>query len=92
MMPPGLVSKLQEALLNRKGIPQQQQEQDSNDDVSSTNEAIEFDASKPIVLVTNSDGVESPGLMNLVEALVLQGLYNVYVCVPQSCVFFRYFV
>lgn len=81
MMPPGLVSNLQEALLNRKGIPQQQ---DSNDDVSSTNEVIEFDASKPIVLVTNSDGVESPGLMNLVEALVLQGLYNVYVCVPQS--------
>lgn len=83
MMPQGLVSNLQEALLNRKGIPQQQQDS-SNDDVSSTNEVIDFDDSKPIVLVTNTDGVESPGLTNLVEALLLQGLYNVHVCVPQS--------
>lgn len=86
MMPPGLVSNLQEALLNRKGAtPPQQQE--SNDTVSSTDESIEFDESKPIVLVTNSDGIDSPGLTHLVEALVLQSLYNVHVCVPQSCVF-----
>ncbi|XP_004486847.1 uncharacterized protein [Cicer arietinum] len=83
MMPPGLVSNLQEALLNRKGAtPPQQQE--SNDTVSSTDESIEFDESKPIVLVTNSDGIDSPGLTHLVEALVLQSLYNVHVCVPQS--------
>lgn len=87
MMPPGLVSNLQEVLLNRKG--------DSNSNSNSNNaeqheqssensEPVEFDASKPIVLVTNSDGVESPGLTHLVEALVQQGLYNVHVCVPQS--------
>ncbi|CAK8535940.1 unnamed protein product [Lathyrus sativus] len=82
MMPPGLVSNLQEALLNRKP-PQQQDE--SNDAVSSSaDEPIEFDESKPIVLLTNSEGVESPGLIHLVEALVLQGLYDVHVCVPQS--------
>lgn len=86
-MPPGLVSNLQEVLLNRKG--------DSNSNSNSNNaeqheqssensEPVEFDASKPIVLVTNSDGVESPGLTHLVEALVQQGLYNVHVCVPQS--------
>lgn len=84
MMPPGLVSNLQEALLNRKPPPQQDE---SNDAVSSSaDETVEFDESKPIVLLTNTDGLESPGLLRLVEALVLQGLYNVHVCVPQSCV------
>ncbi|KAJ1382219.1 Survival protein SurE-like phosphatase/nucleotidase [Sesbania bispinosa] len=89
MMPPGLVSNLQEALLNRKGSQGQEQEEpgqqsNNNDNASSTDDPVEFDASKPIVFVTNSDGVESPGLTHLVEALVLQGLYNVHVCVPQS--------
>ena len=32
----------------------------------------------------NSDGIESPGLTYLVEALVQEGLYNIHVCVPQS--------
>lgn len=86
MMPPGLVSNLQEALLNRKGSQQPEHESSEVENASSTDEAVEFDASKPIVLVTNSDGVESPGLTHLVEALVLQGLYNVHVCVPQSWV------
>lgn len=39
---------------------------------------------KPIVLVTNSDGIDSPGLTYLVQALITQGLYNVHVCAPQS--------
>ncbi|KAL2534053.1 Survival protein SurE-like phosphatase/nucleotidase [Abeliophyllum distichum] len=42
------------------------------------------DGSKPIVLVTNSDSIESPGLSYLVDALVKQGLYNVHVCAPRS--------
>ncbi|XP_058774020.1 uncharacterized protein LOC131648263 [Vicia villosa] len=86
MMPPGLVSNLQEALLNRKSTTNPQpQDDEPNDAVSSSaDEPVEFDESKPIVLLTNSEGVESPGLTNLVEALVLQGLYNVHVCVPQS--------
>ncbi|KAK7325104.1 hypothetical protein VNO77_29186 [Canavalia gladiata] len=88
MMHPGLVSNLQEALLNRKGAQQQQQPDngdESNDNATeSTEDSLEFDASKPILLVTNSDGLDSPGLTHLVEALVLQGLYNVYLCVPQS--------
>ncbi|XP_061371079.1 uncharacterized protein LOC133313695 [Gastrolobium bilobum] len=88
MMPPGLVSNLQEVLLNRKGVQEQEPEQehghDNSEPTTSTDEPVEFDPSKPIVLVTNSDGVESPGLTHLVEALVNQGLYNVHVCVPQS--------
>ncbi|TKY48280.1 5'-nucleotidase SurE [Spatholobus suberectus] len=83
MMPPGLVSNLQEVLLNRKG------DSNSNSNAEqeqSTEEPVEpeFDASKPVVLVTNSDGVDSPGLTHLVGALVREGLYNVHVCVPQS--------
>ncbi|KAI4329106.1 hypothetical protein L6164_021406 [Bauhinia variegata] len=91
MMPPGLVSNLQEVLL-RKGAQQAGGEAEGNpskdiaepaaEPSSSTPEAI--DSSKPILLVTNSDGIESPGLTFLVEALVKEGLYNVYVCVPQS--------
>ncbi|QCE09073.1 5'-nucleotidase [Vigna unguiculata] len=83
MMPPGLVSNLQEVLLSRKG------ESNSNANAeeeksTETVEPVEFDESKPTVLVTNSDGVDSPGLTHLVQALVQQGLYNVHVCVPQS--------
>ncbi|XP_061370346.1 uncharacterized protein LOC133313055 isoform X2 [Gastrolobium bilobum] len=90
VMPPGLVSNLQEVLLSRKGT--EEEEEDSQSQLSSsssstttTNEDVVVDnSSKPIVLVTNSDGIESPGLTHLVEALVRQGLYNVHVCVPQS--------
>ncbi|KAI4355454.1 hypothetical protein L6164_004229 [Bauhinia variegata] len=92
LMPPGLVSNLQELLL-KKGAQQPEGEGDPSKDIaepaaepfSSTPEAI--DNCKPIVLVTNSDGIDSPGLTYLVEALVLKGIYNVYVCVPQSWVF-----
>ena len=44
------------------------------------------DTSKPVILVTNGDGIESPGLTHLVQALVCLGRYNVHVCAPQSSV------
>ncbi|KAE9585925.1 hypothetical protein Lal_00009840 [Lupinus albus] len=85
MMPPDLVSNLQEALLNRKGVQPQHQEQESNDNAETSEPVeVEIDPLKPIILVINSDGVDSPGLTNIVEALVREGLYNVHVCVPQS--------
>ncbi|KAF7843515.1 5'-nucleotidase surE [Senna tora] len=90
MMPPALVSNLQQVLLSRKGGDQGDQSEDSAEaaEPSSSTSAPDstelIDSSKPIVLVTNSDGVESPGLTYLVEALVHEGLYNVHVCVPQS--------
>ncbi|KAF2323565.1 hypothetical protein GH714_036132 [Hevea brasiliensis] len=89
-LPPGLVSNLQEVLLSRKG-EEEGQSNDSNDNsperstctsVENTSETEEN--SKPIVLVTNGDGIESPGLVYLVQALVHEGLYNVHVCAPQS--------
>ncbi|OIW08993.1 hypothetical protein TanjilG_05969 [Lupinus angustifolius] len=85
MMPPGLVSNLQEALLNRKGVKPQHEEQESKDNAEPSEPVeAEIDPLKPIILVINSDGVDSPGLTNIVEALVREGLYNVHVCVPQS--------
>ncbi|OAY67714.1 5'-nucleotidase SurE [Ananas comosus] len=39
---------------------------------------------KPVVLVTNADGIGSPGLTSLVEALVRGGQCDVSVCAPES--------
>nr|GLL35114.1 uncharacterized protein LOC109192561 [Ipomoea trifida] len=104
LLPPGLVSNLEQVLLSRKaggaaaaaageGHQDRQPESNENDlaepSSSSSNSnsggaAGELDSSKPIILVTNADGIESPGLTYLVNALVLQGLYNVHVLAPQS--------
>ncbi|OIT28368.1 PREDICTED: uncharacterized protein LOC109212736 [Nicotiana attenuata] len=92
-LPPGLVSNLQEVLLNRKGGAQDQQSKPNNNDEpaaqpsssdSISDDAADTDGKKPVVLVTNADGIESPGLTCLVDALVRQGLCNVNVCAPQS--------
>ncbi|CAA2987283.1 5 -nucleotidase -like [Olea europaea subsp. europaea] len=96
-LPPGLVSNLEQVLLSRKtdggedgeSSNPNEKADDSTKPVSSSNkgdssEPSVDDGSKPIILVTNSDGIESPGLSYLVEALVRQGLYNVHVCAPQS--------
>ncbi|XP_022844446.1 uncharacterized protein LOC111367685 [Olea europaea var. sylvestris] len=97
-LPPGLVSNLEQVLLSRKtggggdgdeSSNPNENEDDSTKPVSSSNggdssEPSGNDGSKPIILVTNSDGIESPGLSYLVSALVREGLYNVHVCAPQS--------
>ncbi|CAB4302895.1 unnamed protein product [Prunus armeniaca] len=87
LLPPGLVSNLQDVLSKRAGGEEDKTAEST--DPPSTSEAADTvedpnDSSKPIVLVTNGDGIESPGLTYLVEALVHQGLYNVHVCAPQS--------
>ncbi|KAL8466216.1 hypothetical protein ACS0TY_035360 [Phlomoides rotata] len=93
-LPPGLVSNLQQVLASRKPAAGSEDDAvsskpDKNDDdsaqpSSSGDEPVDANASKPIILVTNSDGIESPGLSYLVEALVREGIYNVHVVVPQS--------
>ncbi|CAI9753772.1 unnamed protein product [Fraxinus pennsylvanica] len=91
-LPPGLVSNLEQVLLSRKtggggdgesSNPNEKQD-DSTKPVSASNSGDCDDGSKSIILVTNSDGIESQGLSYLVEALVREGLYNVNVCAPQS--------
>ncbi|KAM3232942.1 5'-nucleotidase SurE-like [Capsicum annuum] len=83
LLPPGLVSNLQDVLSNRKGKGPAA----SNNNEDGSNELISVshdDDTRPVVMVTNADGIESPGLTYLVHALVRQGLYNVHVCAPQS--------
>ncbi|XP_056176615.1 uncharacterized protein LOC115666430 [Syzygium oleosum] len=89
-LPPGLVSNLQQVLARRKddgsGDPPAAAAAAEPPIEPSTSDAAPGaeDCSKPIVLVTSSDGIESPGLARLVEALVREGLCNVHVCAPQS--------
>ncbi|KAF5745522.1 acid phosphatase survival protein SurE [Tripterygium wilfordii] len=90
-LPPALVSNLQDVLLRRKageenGDPSKDADESAESCTSTSVEDSTADdnSSKPIVLVTNGDGIESPGLVYLVEALVGEGLYNVNVCAPQS--------
>uniref|UniRef100_A0ACD5UM30 Uncharacterized protein n=1 Tax=Avena sativa TaxID=4498 RepID=A0ACD5UM30_AVESA len=39
-------------------------------------------AAAPVVMVTNDDGIDAPGLRFLVDQLVAQGCYRVLVCAP----------
>ncbi|CAL5443808.1 unnamed protein product [Camellia sinensis] len=86
-LPPGLVSNLQEVLLSRKGTDDEQSKNPEPSSAPSLSDIVEPDSDsdnlKPIVLVTNGDGINSPGLTFLVEALVREGLCNVHVCAPQ---------
>ncbi|KAL6568270.1 hypothetical protein OROHE_003954 [Orobanche hederae] len=94
LLPPGLVSNLQQVLSNRKsagggddGSVSSKSDKGDNDSAqpsSSGDEPGYENDSRPIILVTNSDGIESPGLSCLVDALVREGIYNVHVVVPQS--------
>lgn len=57
----------------------QPQEEESEDVVH-----VNHEDNRPVVLVTNDDGVDAAGLRALVEALVDGGRCNVYVCAPDS--------
>ncbi|CAN7130172.1 unnamed protein product [Brassica rapa subsp. narinosa] len=78
-----LVSNLQDVLSKRKGGSDASPSEEAPSTSVAAKEEIDED-SRPIVLVTNGDGIDSPGLLSLVEALVNGGLYNVHVCAPQT--------
>ncbi|XP_009105950.1 5'-nucleotidase SurE isoform X2 [Brassica rapa] len=78
-----LVSNLQDVLSKRKGGSDASPSEEAPSTSVAAKEEIDED-SRPIVLVTNGDGIDSPGLLSLVEALVSEGLYNVHVCAPQT--------
>lgn len=61
----------------------QEEESPSSADIESISEET---SSKPVILVTNGDGIESSGLICLVDALVREGRFDVYVCAPQLLV------
>uniref|UniRef100_A0A0D6R0X8 Survival protein SurE-like phosphatase/nucleotidase domain-containing protein n=1 Tax=Araucaria cunninghamii TaxID=56994 RepID=A0A0D6R0X8_ARACU len=95
-LPPSFVSNLQDVLKNRK----MEETPAAGEESAVAAEAPEVEAtaeekiceedvkkeedSRPIVLVTNEDGIEAPGLRCLVEALVGGGRLNVHVCAPES--------
>nr|DAD44390.1 TPA_asm: hypothetical protein HUJ06_002620 [Nelumbo nucifera] len=96
-LPPSLVSNLQEVLISRKGGEDEQSKKtDESSEPSSSSSPpppsssaavgvnSDQDCSKPVVLITNADGIEAPGLTFLVDALVREGRCNVHVCAPQS--------
>ncbi|KAK7411921.1 hypothetical protein VNO78_03365 [Psophocarpus tetragonolobus] len=74
---PALVSNLQQALILRKKDSVQDQHQNKAKEPTKA-------SSKPVVLVTNAEGIDSPGLTLLVEALLRDALLDVHVCAPQS--------
>lgn len=85
-MPPNLISNLNQALLRRKSAEQDESCEPTSSSSQTENVSTEVedeDCKKPRILVTNGDGIESSGLTYLVQALVKEGLYNVYVCAPQ---------
>ncbi|KAK9078362.1 hypothetical protein SSX86_002419 [Deinandra increscens subsp. villosa] len=68
---------------NSKKEEEKEEESAVQSSSSSSSSADGYDPSKPVIFVTNSEGIDSPGLTSLVEALVREGLYNVSVCAPQ---------
>ncbi|KAK8630027.1 hypothetical protein V6N13_078838 [Hibiscus sabdariffa] len=85
MLPPGLVNNLQEVLSKKGGNKNDGEKPKDDSTETSTSSAApdEYDSSKPVLLVTNGEGVDSLGLVCLVQALLGLGLYNVHVCAPQ---------
>lgn len=74
------MANLQNVLIGRKGGGEDDKEEKKES-------SLENDGSKPkkpVVLLTNSDGIGSPGLEFLVEALVRDGRCDVHVCAPDS--------
>ncbi|CAH9088606.1 unnamed protein product [Cuscuta europaea] len=70
---------------DRQHVPGEVESSELSSSTSNSADAAgDLDGSKPIVLVTNADGIESPGLTSLVDALVQLGLYNVVVLAPES--------
>lgn len=52
-----------------------------------TNGVDRITGEKPIIMVTNDDGIDAPGLRSLVRVLVSTNLYDVRVCAPDSYVY-----
>ncbi|KAF3783127.1 5'-nucleotidase [Nymphaea thermarum] len=86
LLPPSLVSNLQDVLMNRNGREDAggSKLEEGTEGCVGTSEEREYQEGKPIVLVTNGDGIGSPGLTELVHALVRSGQYVVHVCAPES--------
>ncbi|CAN6457081.1 unnamed protein product [Victoria cruziana] len=86
VLPPSLVANLQDVLMNRRsGEDVEESKAEAEVERAAETEVEgEKQEERPILLVTNGDGIESPGLTALVDVLVGGGRYNVHVCAPES--------
>lgn len=90
-LPPSLVANLEQVLISRKASEEELQPTESMEAPISASSPAECAAeagseetsTKPVILVTNADGIESAGLVCLVESLVRDGRFDVHVCAPQ---------
>ncbi|KAJ6813895.1 uncharacterized protein M6B38_141355 [Iris pallida] len=92
-LPANLVANLQNVLIGRRNDVDKDEEEaedsskkDPNPITTTTGEEEEekSDDSRPVLLLTNADGVSSPGLTFLAEALLRAGLCSLHVCAPDS--------
>ncbi|GAB2291840.1 hypothetical protein Dimus_026091 [Dionaea muscipula] len=87
VLPPSLVANLQQVLGSRNSTKEGGEEEEETASNEASSGSVEVDSeekeSKPAILVTNGDGIESPGLVRLIEGLVKDGRFSVYVCAPQ---------
>ncbi|KAM5547348.1 hypothetical protein ABKV19_001711 [Rosa sericea] len=93
-MPPSLISNLQQVLaLKSDGAEKHASEPNKvscNSSSSSccallpSEDTKDKQCPKPVVLVTNGEGIESPGLTFIVQALLLDSHLEVCVCAPKS--------
>ncbi|PON46807.1 Survival protein SurE-like phosphatase/nucleotidase [Parasponia andersonii] len=92
-LPPSLISNLQQVLATRNDAPAHRSHDaavaDSIKPPSSSSSSSSLGSGageivKPVVLVTNADGIESSGLEFLVQALVQDARCQVCVCAPRS--------
>lgn len=89
-LPPSLISNLQSVLVGRKAAGADAAEADESaskpaeEEPHETETAEAAGGSKPVVLLTNGDGIGSPGLTLLADALARAGRCEVNVCAPDS--------
>ncbi|XP_022732654.1 uncharacterized protein LOC111286743 [Durio zibethinus] len=94
---PPLISNLQQVLISRNDTVEHQSTNsfDATSLKSSSSPSplrnvepsqanAEPDCSKPLLLITNAEGIDSPGLTFLVQALLSDGRFSLHVCAPQS--------
>ncbi|GKV11945.1 hypothetical protein SLEP1_g23157 [Rubroshorea leprosula] len=84
-LPPSLISNLHRVLITRDNDVQQEYGESFGSPLSSSSNGepnTHSNHSKPVVLVTNGEAIDSPGLTFLAEAVVLDGSFSVHVCAP----------
>ncbi|KAG8491467.1 hypothetical protein CXB51_014836 [Gossypium anomalum] len=83
-LPPSLISNLNQVLLSRQQHTIDHQSTNSSSLPSHSRNVDEPDCSKPLLLITNCEGIDSPGLIFLVQALLSDARFTLHVCSPQS--------